>query len=156
MNQLQNRESRDICRQTTMTALFLVHYVLADPFYRYNKRVAVTAAKISRFTATATARFPQKHAGCELFFPTLARGATQPGEGYKRAPPCPVGRRIEAASAVLSWSRSRTAFDISIRRFGIEATSNSMPPPRPPPASTSFPRPLWKSGGDGESEVVQT
>lgn len=32
---------------------------------------------------------------------------------------------------VLSWSRPRTGFDISITRFGIEATSNSMPPASP-------------------------
>lgn len=130
------------------TSSYLTYHLPVDPLYRHNKRAAVTAAKILRFTA----RPPQKHAGS--FFPTPSPEARHPtlGEGYKRAVSEP-GRRTEAASAVLSWSRSRTAFDISITRFGIEATSNSMPPSSPAAATrfdVPFPRPLWKSGGDGK------
>lgn len=74
---------------------------------------------------TATVRFFRKERG--LFSTLSEHNSLRPGRinggGSAFNPATKPRHRL-----VLSWSRPRTGFDISITRFGIEATSNSMPP----------------------------
>lgn len=116
--------------------MFLAYYMTSEiriEDYQYNtSALRLRLARYRRFTTTHGQIFPKnmrKERG--LFSALPEHNPIRPGRingGGSAFNPASTKPRHRL---VLSWSRPRAGFDISITRFGIEATSNSMPPASP-------------------------